>query len=407
MTHTYDNVLKAAFNTAVLKFDGDRKEQSNDKIQSANAFLFLVTDVRKNGKREPYYSRALAHLRNVLRGGNEPCVDAVQYWAYPAVACAITLCKHTPEIWVALTEDEIARADFLMTAFAVMNNYISNDSNDYKTGVGLKGDVWKERTSNFKFPFITPIIAAAHYFGGADAVDDILTKFDYDAFITKAREFGFTNILKIWTTPSFKHGDTVYPGARELLTQPGPAYIVSATPYDNGNVYRGGEGLGVNIPYLCKGFRADSADLVNYLLNYNHSGGLTVSRIGDEGDGTYTCYTVDGSDSVVEGSDGMLIEYNHKDPGGLRSDGRYCMLDFDMEIALLTLITELNVWSVSENADIYGRVYVGCTDHIHKLDVGYYGKGMGIRKIDQDNNLVGYRFCKALWENHLGKLLYI
>ena len=400
MTVTYDAAMRAAYNTAVLRFNGARGEQGIEKMQSANAFLFLVMDERKNGKRDPYHKRVLAHLKNILKGGNEPCIDAVQYWSYPAVVCAITLCKVTPEIWIELTEDEIARADFLMTAFALMSNFISNDSNNYKTGIGLKGDVWKERTANFKFPFVTPIVAAAHYFGGADAVDELLVGFDYDSFITKAQTFGFKNLLEIWTTPGFEDDGVTYPGAKELLCEAGKAYIVSAASYDHGNVYRGGEGMGVKIPYIYQGFRADDVGIVNYLLEYNHSGGAAVSRMGDEGDGTFTCYTLDGSDSSVEGKDGMMIEYNMSDPGGLRSDARYCMMDFNMEIALLCLVSELGLWTVGENSELYDKIYVGNTDHVHKLEVGYKSKGMGIRKIEQEHNLVGYYFTKALWEKY-------
>lgn len=406
MTIIYDDTLKAAYNTKVLRFVGDHGEQTMDKMQSANAFLFLVMDERKYGKREPYHKRIVAHLKNILIGGNEPCIDAVQYWSYPAVVCAITLCKHTPEIWIELSENEIARADFLMTAFAVMSNYISNDSNDYRTGIGLKGDVWKERTANFKFPFVTPIVAAVHYFGSADAIDKLLVNFDYDSFIDKAKTFGFTNLIKIWTTPSFEVNGITYPGAKELLTEAGNAFIISATSYDNGNIYRGGSGLGVKIPYLYQGYRADDIGIVNYLLEYNHSGGAAVSRVGDEGDGMYTCYTIDGSNSSVEGSDGMMIEYNHNDPGGLRSDGHYCAMDFNMEIALLSLVTELGVWSGYDNAEVYNKVYVGNVDHIHKLEVGYYSKRMGMRKVEQEHNLMGYYFTKVIWENNLSKLLY-
>lgn len=396
-TEYYKN-LNNALKTSTLRYTGHRKEQNPEIMQSANAFFMLVSDGYKNGMREPYHSRILAHIRCLITGGNEPSVDAVQIWAYPATVCAITLCKKSPYIWSELTDDEVNRLDFLMTAFAVMSNFISNDENNYKTGIGLKGDVWKERGANFKFPLIVPAFACAQYFGSADALDNILVGFDYDGFMSKAREYGFTNILEIWGTPAFEKNGIRYPGAKELLTTEGQAFIVSSTYFDNGNVYRGGEGKGAKIPYLYKGMRADDTGIITYLIADNHNGGECRSKIGDEGDGTFACYTVDGSVSEAEGKDGMLSEYNSSDPGGLRSDAFYCQMDFSMETVFIVMCKLLSLWSEVDNTELYQKLCSGNTDHIHKLDVGYFSQGMGAKRIEAGNNLRGHYFAKAMWE---------
>ena len=397
---TYSAILNGALKTPILRYIGFAKEQTPERLQCANAFLFLVIDERKNGKREPYHTRAVQHLKNILKSGNEPGIDALHIWAYPATVCAITLCKHTPMIWAELTEDEIDRCDLLMTAFGVMSNFISNDANAYHTGISLRGDVRKGRSPNVRFPLVTPAIASAYYFGGSDALDDILTNFDYDAFIAKAEAFGFSNLLDVWKTPSFERNGIVYPGARELLTLPGNAYVISRMPMDSGNVYRAGKGQGAKIPYVYQGFRACDVDCANYLFAYNHSGGMVQSNVGDNGDGTFTCYIMDGSTSPMQGKDGMMFEYNASDPGGIRSDAFYCQMDFSMEVALLLMLKELGVWSEHTNTDLYKKIYVGNTDHIYKLERGYYSQGMCMQRTEVENNLRGYYFTKALWEKY-------
>lgn len=399
MEMTYSAALNAAYNTPILKYIGFNKEQAGQHMQSANAFLFLVMDIRKNGAREPYVTRALQHLQNVLRGGNEPGIDAMQIWAYPIHTCAITLCKYTPAIWGRLSDQEIERCDLLMQAHGVMSNFAVNDANNYGTGISLRGDCWKNRSPNYRLSLTIPGIAAAHYFGGADELDNLLTGFDYDVFISKAQEFGFKNLLGVWTTPSFEKNGVVGPGAKELLTTECTAYVLSRMPMDKGNIYKVGRGKGAKIPFVYQGHRADSVGIVEYLTRFNHSGGACVSHSEDLGDGTYTCYTIDGSTSSAEGKEGMLREYNGFDIA-LRSDAFYCTNDFCMEIALLIMCKELGVWVEDENPELYEIIYSGNVDHIHKFSIGYMSQGMGHQRIERENNMRGYYYAKALWEKY-------
>lgn len=397
----YADILNAAYKTAMTEYHGTRKEQVNTSMQSANAFLFLVLDIRKNGVREPYKSRVMSHLKSVTKGGQEPCIDAVQIWSYPSLVCALTLCKHTPEIWAELDADAIDRVDHVMTAFALMSNFISNDKNEYRTGIGLKGDVRKDRAPNFRFPLVVPAIAAAHYFGGADELDAVLASFDYDAFIEQTKAFGFINMLEIWGKADTEYNGRLIPGAKQLLTEGGKAYIISNTHYDRGNVYRGGNGEGAKIPYLYEGMRADDIGIAKSLIRYNHSGGACKSFAGNDGEGKHLCYTLDGSLSVMEGVDGMMLEYNLSDPGGLRSSASYCNVDFMGEIALVSMLKALGAWD--GDAECEELMLVGGTDHIHKLAVGYMSQGMGIRYIEAENNLSGYYFIKDIFKRMYGE----
>lgn len=398
MTDTQINM--GALKTPIIRYTGILKEQVPERMQCANAFLFLVLNERKNGVQSMYHQRAVQHLKNLLVSGNEPAIDAIQFWAYPATVCAITLCKHTPTIWAELSQEEIQRCDLLMTAFGVISNFIANDENEYLTGISLRGDVRKRRSANFKFPLIVPAIASAYYFGGSDAFDSILSKFDYEAFIQKAQSFGFKNLLEVWTTPDYNHEGTILPGAKKLLTTESTAYVVSKSPMDFGNIYRAGYGKGAKIPFKYRGFRACDIGIAEYLFSDNHSGGLVVSKVGDEGDGNFTCYIIDGSISPVEGQDGLLLEYNTTDTEGIRSDGFYCQMDFSMEVALMSMLKELGAWDETSDTSLFKKISVGLTDHIYKMERGYKSQGMSVQRIEIENNLRGYFYTKYIWEKY-------
>ena len=399
-TINYADALRLALKTPILEFKGMGYEQYSQPAQRANAFLFLAVDEHEYGPREPYHTRIIQHVHSLITGGHEPCIDIVQIWSYPAVACAITICKHTPTIWAEFTTDQINRLDLIMTAFALMNNLASNDANDYMTGLARRGDFGKRRPPNFRLPVLVPVIAAAHYFGGSDELDKILTGFDYDTFIAKAQTFGYKNLLEVWQTPSFEHNGITVPGARDLLMDGGTTYIISKSPMDEGNVYRGGSGKGARIPYLYHNFRAGSVELINDILKHDYSGGPVTSVAGDNNDGTYLCYILDGSESPMQGREGMMFEYSAKDGEGVRSDGFYCQMDFNMEIALLIMAKLLGVWSEEASPEVYVLVCVGHTDHIYKLERGYMSHAMGMQRVERENNLRGYYFTKAIWEKY-------
>ena len=400
----YNEALLGALKTPILHYIGFGKEQYPQIHQAANAFFTLVIDERKNGKREPYHTRAVQHLKHVLKGGNEPACESAQIWAYPVTVCTLLLCKNTPTLWAELTEKEIERCDLLMTAYGAISNFMANDANEYGTGISLYGDVWKDRPTNYRMPIVIPGIAAAHYFGGSNELDKILASFDYDAFIAKAETFGFKNLLKVWTTASFEKDGRVVPGAKELLTTACTAYSVSNMPMDRGNVYYAGSGKGAKLPYCYHGYRAGDKGIITDLVAYNHSGGIISGRIGDLGDGTYSCYIVDGSDSPMEGKDGLMVEYNIFDAVGIRSSAFYGQVDFTMEVVLLLTAKELGLWTEDDNVDLYEKVYAGNTDHIYKFEKGYMSQGMGCKTIEVENNLRGYRFIRTLWEKYFKQL---
>lgn len=393
--------LRIALETPITRFNGVREESQYRHTQSASALFYLIMYERKNGKVGPVHTRILQHLRNMIVGGREPCMDCNHYWAYPIIASSIALAKATPSVWEELLEDEIERLDILMEAFTIISNFIANDANKYFTGLALRGDVYKGWNPNYRISLVTPIVMASTYFGGADAVDKLLVEFDYDDFISRLETFGFKNMLDVWTTPDFEHVDEIRPGAKKLLTEGGIAYI-----RHDSNVFEGGRGVGAKVPFLYNGNRADDVAIVNTLIDYCYSGGPVFSHTEDNGDGTYDAYILDGSESPVEGVEGMMLEFNGNDRQGLRSDAWFCELDFSMLVSVVITLRELGIWNEANFSETYGKMYVGNTDLIYKLEHGYVSHSLGQQHTVFEDNIIGYPMMKELWETYLSKVLY-
>lgn len=382
-----------AFNAPNVRFSGSDNEYKLDIMRSASALIYLMLEARQKELDSTIHTRIVQNLKNIIIGGKEPCIDAQHYWSYPLVTSCICLAKLTPLIWCEFTDEEKEKFDTLMTGFAVMSNYISNDKNHYKTGLNLKGDVYKHWNPNYKLSLVIPIIACGHYFGGNDELDDILINFDYDEFIAKCTKFGFKNILDLWTRETAIIDNIEVPGVKEMLLNKGNAYVV-----EKNNVFDGGKGYGVHIPYLYNKARATDYAIVDKLLNECYNGGPVCSQIGDESD--YDAYILGGLISPVEGMTGMFKEFNGVDAYGVRSDAHYCALDFTMVVYMLATLKELGVWDETLDSELYQKICVGNTDLIFKLETGYMSNSNGKQHIVKENNLFGYEFAKDYWLNH-------
>lgn len=387
--------LELAMNTPLLRYSGYKYEARPEIFRSACALFYLLIEGRKNGFKSRVKTRALQHLRNVITGGREPCMDCQHYWHYPIVAAAITLAKNTTEIWDELSAEEIARLDILMECFVYITNFIANDKNGYKTGIALRGNVDKNWNPNFRISLIAPIFFSSVYFGGSDVIDGMLEKFDFDRVMSRLEQYGFKNIIEVWSTPDFEYNGQVLPGAKSLMTNGGQAYVRIS-----GNVYKGGSGVGVKEPFLYRGYSADDIGLINVLVENCYSGGAVFSHTEDIGDGTYDAYILDESVSPVESLNGLMLEFNGKDKSGIRSDAWYCMIDFNMVAAILTAIKELGLWSESDYPTLASLIKVGNADLIYKLERGYVSYSNGRQYTVKENNIIGYPMMKDIWTTY-------
>jgi len=383
--------LDTAMSTPLFISRGIKLEGIPETFQSASALYYLTHYGIMNGFTRRVKTRVLQHLRNMIAPGREPSCDCQHYWHYPLLAASVTLAKNTPELWDEFTEDEVARFDTLMEGFAYSSNFAVNDSNDYHTGFAFRGGTGKKFNPNFKLSLVAPIVFSTIYFGGADIMDAMLTDYSYDAFIEKLNRFGFKNMLDVWGRADFERGGQTFPGVKTLSENGGPAYIVK-----DGNVFRGGSGVGVKVPFLYRGYRADETAVIEFLLYDCYNGGPVFSHTDDNGDGTYDAYIADETASPMEGKLGMMLEFNSVDKSGIRSDAGYCKIDFVMVVAIVSALKRLGLWSESECAQ-YPLMQVGNRDLMYKLEHGYVSYSLGRQHTVFADNRIGYDFMKEIW----------
>lgn len=399
MSTVYNRYLDAALTTPILGYSGVYQEQSPKKLQSASAMMLLALDEAQNGVTEARHERLMLHYRNVIKSGKEPCVDCSHYWSYVPLTCAIALAKKTDSIWSEFTAEEVAKFDFLMTCFAVISNFIANDSNDYRTGLARRGDVAKHWNPNYKLSLVGPMVACGVYFGSDDIIDSLLMNFDYDSTIAKMKEYGFINMLKVWEGADYDNNGSIVPGVKKMLEEAGRAFVLQES-MGLMNVYTGGQGLGAKIPFLYKGYRATDIEIVNFLLNDCYNGGAIFSAIDDDGDGINDAGIVDGSVSPYEGQEGLMTEFNGTDYFGIRSDAYYCEIDFIMVASLLGMLKQVGLYNEFAEFSLYSKVYVGNADLFYKLSKGYLSFAQGKQHTMVANNLLGYFYIKAYWDEY-------
>src|SRR5579859_6059437 len=106
--------------------------------------------------------------------------------------------KNTPALWNALTSTEQGKSDLLMSAMAIAGNWGFNDQNNFTTGLGGGGNFKKTNNPNFVQSYIGIELACSIYFGGASGCNNVFTTFDFNTFMGRLSNAGFTNITSAW-----------------------------------------------------------------------------------------------------------------------------------------------------------------------------------------------------------------
>lgn len=341
---------------------------------------------------------ALKQIRYLIAGGNEPFACVGCFWGHAIVASSMVLVKNTPAVYDELTADEKERIDWLMRGLAIAGNWGYNDKNDYSTGVGLFGDFGKGWNPNFRNTYLSVVLSASMYFGGADELDKIFTEFDYDTYIKKYEEYGFTKILGTWTV-----------GGKDLMENGGECFLaidgIGLSYMTKGQ--SGGTGAGVKIPFLYNGKRADTMYLFDNLADYTYSY-TTISEYGTPGTEDH-CYILSGKKSPMEGQMGMMREFASGDGGSgnggstIRSRTTY---GFDSYSILTTVYANMKLFggwdsSTKEMREMDNRIYVGNEDLLFKLEEGYRGFSSGHGSDEYEYMFIssGHRFTKDIWKN--------
>jgi hypothetical protein len=330
--------------------------------------------------------RVMQHIRNIIAGGNEPsCRGDLFAWKEIGQAFTILFAKRTPQIWVQLTYNEKEKLDWLMKAFAVAGNYQNNYENWPNRCMYQTYNIGKTWNPNHNDGYVGIMIAVYYYFGNAEAVNQVLADFNYDAYISNLQRIGFTNIVQCWSQTG-----------KTLMEQGGT---------DTG----GGKVKGVKMPFTfgdpltpTKRIAYDPVEL------YRSIGNWMYCHIATNQSTSGLAYILNNGSTPVLGRLGMCREFQITDgfePNVQeRSDATYSYLGWMLHIPTVAAMMALDVWPKNgELTDIENRMFVGSEDLIYKLKMGYhaFSKGVFSNQYDKNHNDDGYPYIKALWTDYI------
>ena len=375
---------------------------SNGGEKSANIIYYLTLASRFNPEASATdgtlcKDAALKQIRHLIAGGNEPFACVGCYWGHAVVASALLLVKNTPVVYDELTADEKDRMDWLMRGLAIAGNWGFNDKNNYSTGFDLMGNFGKGWNPNYRNTYLSIVMTASMYFG-AEELDKIFTSFDYDTYIKKYTELGFTNILATWTVAGkdlMENG-----GECTLLGGIGLSHMEAGQP--------GGTGAGVKIPFLYNGKGPGEIEyLFKNLVDFTYAWEV-ISDFGTPGTDDYT-HILSGKKSPYEGQMGMMKEFAGSDGGSgnggsnIRSRCTYGYDSYEILVSVYANMKLLGGWdsSTDEMKKLDNRIFVGNEDLIFKMQEGYYGFSSGKGSNEYEYNYLsrGHKFVKDMWRN--------
>ncbi len=354
-------------------------------------------------------TRLLEQIRHILIGGHEPAARGnTNAWCEAQLMNGFALVKQTPAVWDQLTDLEKEKIDFIVKMHAVSGNYTTNFHND--PHIALPQDMFygKSWNPNFIESDIGLMLGAFMYFGGADAVNKILADFDWDEYMAKCEEYGFTNL---------KH--TLTRAGKELMM-------------NGGKDAAGGtiNSKGVRMPFTYldqltkKELPYDPFTIHEALSHkmYSHKVGdrNTYGYIGEDGN-IYDAKTnlkrgfiMDGTVSPWHDQFGICFEFLAADGGvfgahngnGIRTSLKYVFDGLRNSITTRATMQALGYWRDGEKADSYkARMNVGVNDFLYKAKHGYSGFMKGVDQIiphgDQELVAFGYTYIFQVWTNYL------
>lgn len=415
------DVLKEAVNTPDITWP-DTRAKTYEAMNSALALYHMVLsvhmdeDVTVDG--QPVAVEAASRIKLLVSGGREPWASIGCHWGHGVVATTMALAKNTPAIWNQLSADDISRVNLLMECLAIAANWGYNADNSYLTGFDLSGDFSRDG-ANFINAYLTCYMSAAMYFDddrdGGDELDAIFTSFNYDSYIARLNEYGFTNILFTWTT--VEEGTNKSIG--EYMTNGGTVTVNKVSLSENllpGT--QAGSGVGVAVPFKYRSPKDTSAiyysnqltDIFIDTIKYTYSWAVTSSHntpddFGTESSKVYA-YLISDEINPRLGQMGMMREYASYQ----RSRSTYCYLSAVNIAPLYANMKLLGYWDYS-NEDLMrqmdNRIYVGTEDLFWKMDQGYYSvstTGTGPEYWSGFATSMGGIFIKDIfWNFHFAK----
>ncbi|MCQ2414228.1 MAG: hypothetical protein MJ082_05495 [Clostridia bacterium] len=396
-----------AYNLPNLVFSPkpDSNDNDNSTMTTAAGLLTLVIEENRNPGLSPIVPRIVANVREFISGGKEPMFDCCPFWNYPLITAALTLIKKTPTLCREFTEEEFARIDTVMEAFAYLCSFATDDRNDYCTGPAMRGNYNKGWNPNYRLANVPQILLCAEYFGGADKLNEKLASFNVDEMIARFEKYGFTRALQCWNTPSKTLADgRLAPAGKDLLAHGGDAFFGESLER-NGQVAgkSAGTGVGVVGDYTYHGFKLNQPkEIFDDLLNFCFNGGPVINSYGEYEDGSPKAYILGGKSSPMLGKEGMMTEFKSGDGNGIRSSAAYTSHDLNMVVALLATFKILGIYDENTSPDVMKKVRVGIIDTIFKIECGYHSFSLGHGYDSHEETFGGYMVWKEYWKKHYG-----
>ena len=436
-------------------------------IATGTAFRYLASvcavypDYTVQGK--TVEDRVLEHIRFIIAGGNEWGCSGQGQGAknYTNHVLGLTIVKiQAPATFAKLTVEERAKVNLLMEATLIGAHYVSADANfsavsggvgqrpkapwfthgfDCTTGVDQTFNYHRNWSIGHRAGILTTI-SSYYYFGGAlnggsKNCNDILARFDYDVFMQRLLDAGFTNIHTV-----FGHAGNETEGSPHPFKIPGNLQVrTRSSSKSNAGEYmyfgntmdqigewiadyiKVGSGGGFVRPYGGDDAKPDLAPLVVKGTNNKNS---IMRPFG------YPGFIDDTADNLLNfpnlGAPGMQMLFNTSDSGydtspsdfgpdtnarGVRSSlgyaagsisniqmGFFFIQAFDGPNAEGTHIAGI---PVNEYADLLVQTITGLDDFFYKAEVGHhdfhkgYYRGLSFRGTVS----IADRYQEDIWKN--------
>ena len=369
------------------------------KTACAMYYLVLVSRVKPEAKHsvtgELCVDAAIRQINFLVAGGHEPGASVSPAWGHAVVASTMALVKHTEPVYGKLSDEAKERMDWLMKALAIAGNWGYNDANDYRTGFNLLGNFGKRWNPNYRNTYLSVVLSASMYFG-AEALDKLYVGFDYETYVARFEELGFTNILKNWTV-----------AGKELMENGGDCILVGGSGLSHMKAGDfGGTGAGVKVPFAYtdaySGCVLGAENIISLFINLVDFtyGRVVRSDYGTLGTEDYA-YILSGKHSPFEGQMGMMTEFAGSDMDGIRSRGGYCYNSFQILVTVYANMKLFGGWDSSTKVmrEMDHRMYVGNEDLLFKIREGYHGysSGKGSDELEERYFERGYVFVKEIW----------
>jgi hypothetical protein len=166
---------------------------------AALQYLALVAHqqpLAKSSGNELVANRVATCIHHFLSAGKDPLLYGIYGWSEPLAVSTLALAKQTPAVWLLVSLDDKTRADWFMKTAAVVGNFEHNAAHSCKLDIPL------ERLGGFLpnqrgYPAVMSYVYM--YFGDAAQVNASLASFNFDDYIARFNEFGWTRNKDLWT----------------------------------------------------------------------------------------------------------------------------------------------------------------------------------------------------------------